>query len=95
MQPSHLSGLGTAHYEYTGSCPHLVARLYYIFIVVAYLALYYSKIDLTSKERAFTLMWSSGRLQGSACVLFWELEQTAVSESAPSVDFGKFWALVT
>lgn len=50
---------------------------------------------LTSDEKAVGLMWSSGRLQESACVLFWELEQTAWSESAPSVDFGEFSVLVT
>lgn len=47
--------------------------------------------ELTSAEKAFGFVWSSGGLEESACVLFWELEQTAESESAPSVDFGEFW----
>lgn len=28
------------------------------------------------KKKTFGLMWNSGRLQESACVLFWELKQT-------------------
>lgn len=39
-------------------------------------------------------MWSHGSLQESACVLFGELEQTAGSDSDPSVDFGEFCVLV-
>lgn len=50
--------------------------------------------ELTPDEKVFGLMWSSCRLQESACVLFWELEQTAGSESAPS-DLGEFCVLVT
>lgn len=50
----------------------------------------------TLKQMGHELTWpyDSGRLQESACVLFWKSEQAAGSDSAPSVEFGEFCVLV-
>lgn len=50
----------------------------------------------TLKQMGHELTWpyGSGRLQESACVLFWKSEQAAGSDSDPSVEFGEFCVLV-
>lgn len=49
--------------------------------------------ELSPNDKLCGLMWSGG-LQESASILFWKLDHTALSESAPFVDFWEFCVLV-